>query len=42
MKIIELVDANYGLYVWPCAPVLAQYIWFYRDHVKVLGKFYFH
>ncbi|XP_022645245.1 uncharacterized protein LOC111243645 isoform X2 [Varroa destructor] len=34
VKILELIDANYGLYVWPCAPVLAQYIWFYRDHVK--------
>lgn len=34
VKIVELADANYGLYVWPCAPVLAQYIWFYRDHVK--------
>ncbi|XP_029641088.1 methyltransferase-like protein 23 [Octopus sinensis] len=30
----ELMDPNYGFYVWPCAVVLAQYIWYFQDAVK--------
>ncbi|KAK2169426.1 hypothetical protein LSH36_10g11014 [Paralvinella palmiformis] len=30
----EVLDKNYGLYVWPCAPVLAQYVWKNRDRIK--------
>ena len=30
----ELVDPSYGMYVWPCAPVLAQYIWHNRHAVR--------
>ncbi|XP_026523318.1 methyltransferase-like protein 23 [Notechis scutatus] len=26
----EVLDPRYGMYVWPCAVVLAQYIWFHR------------
>ncbi|XP_064594412.1 histone-arginine methyltransferase METTL23-like isoform X3 [Liolophura sinensis] len=29
----EVIDPAYGMYVWPCAPVLAQYIWFHRQHL---------
>lgn len=27
----EIADPDFGLYTWPCAPVLAQYIWYYRS-----------
>uniref|UniRef100_H2XYW1 Methyltransferase-like protein 23 n=2 Tax=Ciona intestinalis TaxID=7719 RepID=H2XYW1_CIOIN len=30
---IEEIDAEYGSYTWPCAVVLAQYIWFHRKHI---------
>uniref|UniRef100_A0A8D0GT77 Histone-arginine methyltransferase METTL23 n=1 Tax=Sphenodon punctatus TaxID=8508 RepID=A0A8D0GT77_SPHPU len=26
----EVLDCQYGMYVWPCAVVLAQYLWFHR------------
>ncbi|XP_077183788.1 histone-arginine methyltransferase METTL23 isoform X2 [Paroedura picta] len=26
----EVLDPQYGMYVWPCAVVLAQYVWFHR------------
>ncbi|XP_050775387.1 histone-arginine methyltransferase METTL23 isoform X1 [Gopherus flavomarginatus] len=26
----EVLDSQYGMYVWPCAVVLAQYLWFHR------------
>ncbi|XP_074871040.1 histone-arginine methyltransferase METTL23 isoform X2 [Carettochelys insculpta] len=25
-----VLDSQYGMYVWPCAVVLAQYLWFHR------------
>lgn len=28
------MQPSYGLYVWPSAPVLAQYIWHKRDQIK--------
>lgn len=34
VKIIETMDPSYGMYVWPCSPVLAQYLWFNREHIK--------
>ena len=30
----EMVDPSYGMYVWPCAPVLAQYIWHNRHTIR--------
>ncbi|XP_073462318.1 histone-arginine methyltransferase METTL23 isoform X1 [Aquarana catesbeiana] len=32
----EVLDSEYGMYVWPCALVLAQYIWFHRS--VITGK----
>uniref|UniRef100_A0A8C8VQ70 Histone-arginine methyltransferase METTL23 n=1 Tax=Pelusios castaneus TaxID=367368 RepID=A0A8C8VQ70_9SAUR len=26
----EVLNSQYGMYVWPCAVVLAQYLWFHR------------
>ncbi|KAI0236964.1 Methyltransferase-like protein 23 [Lamellibrachia satsuma] len=34
VRIPEVLDGNYGMYVWPCAVVLAQYVWHHRDRVK--------
>lgn len=30
----EMVDPSYGMYVWPCAPVLAQYVWHHRQAIR--------
>ncbi|XP_068269679.1 histone-arginine methyltransferase METTL23 [Nyctibius grandis] len=30
LRIPEVLDSQYGLYVWPCAVVLAQYLWAHR------------
>ncbi|XP_025959700.1 histone-arginine methyltransferase METTL23 [Dromaius novaehollandiae] len=30
LRVPEVLDSQYGLYVWPCAVVLAQYLWFHR------------
>ena len=30
----QIVDPSYGMYVWPCAPVLAQYVWFNRHNIR--------
>ncbi|KAM4716471.1 histone-arginine methyltransferase METTL23 [Anableps anableps] len=30
----EVLDPQYGMYVWPCAVVLAQYLWFHRDQLR--------
>lgn len=30
----EVLDPHYGMYVWPCAVVLAQYLWFHRDRLR--------
>ncbi|EZA46959.1 hypothetical protein DMN91_001260 [Ooceraea biroi] len=27
----ELLEANYSFYTWPCAPVLASYLWEHRE-----------
>ncbi|XP_045203029.2 histone-arginine methyltransferase METTL23-like [Mercenaria mercenaria] len=30
----EILDPEYGMYTWPCAPVLAQYIWYNRNWIR--------
>ncbi|KAG2461016.1 MET23 protein, partial [Polypterus senegalus] len=32
----QVLDPHYGMYVWPCAVVLAQYVWHHKEHV--IGK----
>ena len=32
----EQLAASYGLYIWPCSPVMAWYIWLHQD--KFIGK----
>ncbi|KAM3863979.1 histone-arginine methyltransferase METTL23 [Diretmus argenteus] len=34
VSIPEVLDPQYGMYVWPCAVVLAQYIWTHREELK--------
>lgn len=34
VTIPEVLDPQYGMYVWPCAVVLAQYIWTKREELK--------
>ncbi|XP_042559340.1 methyltransferase-like protein 23 isoform X2 [Clupea harengus] len=31
---IRVLDPQYGMYVWPCAVVLAQYVWTQRGEIK--------
>ncbi|XP_022095358.1 methyltransferase-like protein 23 isoform X2 [Acanthaster planci] len=33
IRIPELIDPAYGMYVWPCAPVLAKYVWMRRKWI---------
>ena len=33
VTIPEIIDPSYGMYVWPCAPVLAQYLWHNRHAI---------
>ncbi|XP_053144866.1 histone-arginine methyltransferase METTL23 isoform X3 [Hemicordylus capensis] len=33
---VLVLDPQYGMYVWPCAVVLAQYVWFHRR--EICGK----
>ncbi|XP_068209402.1 histone-arginine methyltransferase METTL23 [Palaemon carinicauda] len=28
--LLQVVSPSYGMYTWPCAPVLAQYVWYHR------------
>lgn len=30
----DVLDSNYGMYTWPCSPVLAQYIWHNRSWIE--------
>lgn len=30
----EILDESYGMYTWPCAPVLAQYVWTQRERIR--------
>ncbi|XP_034047121.1 methyltransferase-like protein 23 [Thalassophryne amazonica] len=34
VSIPEVLDPQYGMYVWPCAVVLAQYLWTHREELK--------
>ncbi|XP_035811459.2 histone-arginine methyltransferase METTL23 isoform X2 [Amphiprion ocellaris] len=34
VSIPEVLDPQYGMYVWPSAVVLAQYLWTYRDELR--------
>ncbi|UJR21944.1 hypothetical protein I4U23_025013 [Adineta vaga] len=39
VTILETFDtssSSYGLYLWPCSPILAQYIWYHRN--DFIGK----
>lgn len=33
---LKHLEGDYGLYTWPCAPVLAQYVYSQRSHI--VGK----
>lgn len=32
----QVLDPQYGMYVWPCAVVLAQYLWTQREQLRGL------
>ncbi|XP_026717071.1 methyltransferase-like protein 23, partial [Athene cunicularia] len=32
--VFQVLDSQYGLYVWPCAVVLAQYLWVHRRSLR--------
>ncbi|XP_063315056.1 histone-arginine methyltransferase METTL23 [Pelobates fuscus] len=34
VSIPEVLDSQYGMHVWPCAVVLAQFIWFHRKDLN--------
>ncbi|KAF3699682.1 Methyltransferase-like protein 23 [Channa argus] len=34
VSIPEALDPQYGMYVWPCAVVLAQYLWTQREDLR--------
>ncbi|XP_007237383.1 methyltransferase-like protein 23 [Astyanax mexicanus] len=34
VSIPEVLDPQYGMYVWPCAVVLAQYVWTAREKLQ--------
>ncbi|KAM6913696.1 histone-arginine methyltransferase METTL23 isoform 1-T3 [Lycodopsis pacificus] len=34
VSIPEVLDPHYGMYVWPCAVVLAQYLWKHREELR--------
>ncbi|XP_041859916.1 methyltransferase-like protein 23 [Melanotaenia boesemani] len=34
VSIPEVLDPQYGMYVWPCAVVLAQYAWIHREELR--------
>lgn len=31
---MQHLDGDYGMYTWPCAPVLAQYVYSKREFIK--------
>uniref|UniRef100_A0AAZ3PQ01 Methyltransferase like 23 n=1 Tax=Oncorhynchus tshawytscha TaxID=74940 RepID=A0AAZ3PQ01_ONCTS len=33
VSIPEVLDPQYGMHVWPCAVVLAQYVWTHREEL---------
>ncbi|XP_041939102.1 methyltransferase-like protein 23 [Alosa sapidissima] len=34
VSIPEVLDPQYGMYVWPCAVVLAQYVWTQQEEIQ--------
>lgn len=30
----EQLAASYGLYIWPCSPVLSWYVWLHQDEIR--------
>ena len=38
VTIPEQLAASYGLYIWPCAPVLAWYVWLHQDQFEVFRQ----
>ncbi len=43
--LFQALDPSYGMYVWPSAPVLAQYVWYHQDiihnkHVIEVAKYW--
>ncbi|XP_066560901.1 histone-arginine methyltransferase METTL23 isoform X2 [Amia ocellicauda] len=34
VSIPEVLDGQYGMYVWPCAVVLAQYVWWHWEELR--------
>ncbi|XP_051570465.1 histone-arginine methyltransferase METTL23-like isoform X4 [Myxocyprinus asiaticus] len=34
VSIPEVLDPQYGMYVWPCAVVLSQYVWMAREELQ--------
>lgn len=34
VRIPEIMNPQYGMFTWPAAPVLAQFIWYNRDQIK--------
>ncbi|XP_075998851.1 histone-arginine methyltransferase METTL23 [Genypterus blacodes] len=34
VSIPEVLDPQYGMYVWPCAVVLAQYLWTHKSQLR--------
>lgn len=30
----QVLDPQFGMYVWPCAVVLAQYLWMHREELR--------
>jgi len=32
--VAQVLDAHYGMHVWPCAAVLAQYLWTRREALR--------
>ncbi|XP_070579389.1 histone-arginine methyltransferase METTL23-like isoform X2 [Ptychodera flava] len=34
VTIPEILDPHYGMYIWPCAPVLAQYLWYNKHKIN--------
>ncbi len=31
---MQHLEGDYGLYTWPCAPMLAQYVYAQREHLE--------
>jgi len=43
--LFQVLDSQYGMYVWPCAVVLSQYVWMAREELQnktVLEVLYTH